>query len=353
MTITEGGEPGGIAVADTKPTVGFAAAKPSTLQRVLNRVGLLWTFFILIVIIVVFGLLNHDVFSKAAWLATADYAVEYLPLAIGQTFVMICGEIDISSGAILGFTSLAGAQLMASLTAHHASPGVASLLGFLLMLAAGGGIGFINGFIVVLFKVPSFIVTLGMMLAVGYGAVNLLNGGFSISNLPSPILKIGTTSFISGWLPLPVLITLVLGLIFGVALERTRFGLHTYMLGSSRLAARRAGLKVERHVVTCFVFSGLMAAIAGLLVTSNLTVASPLTGQNDELYAITAVVIGGASLHGGRGGIFGTFVGVAILSVLTTGLVIIGVSEFWQYVAIGAILIAAVCIDQVRTRIAE
>jgi len=125
------------------------------------------------------------------------------------------------------------------------------------------------------------------------------------------------------------------------------------MLGSSRLAAVRAGVRVRRHVLVCFVFAGLMAGIAGLLVTANLGTASPVAGQNDGLYAITAVVIGGASLRGGRGGIFGTFVGVAILAVLTTGLVIVSVAAFWQQVAIGGVLIAAICFDQVRARAAQ
>ncbi len=278
-------------------------AHVTVFHRVLNRAGTFWTLAIFVLLVVILGVVNHDIFTKAAWLATAGYAVEYAVLSVGQTFVMITGEIDISSGAILGFTGMAGAYFMTTLTAHHVGPYVATFLGILVFLAVGAGCGLLNGFLIVQFKVPSFIVTLGTMLAIGYGAVNLITGGFEVGNLPSPFNTIGSASYLDGWLPLTVLITLVLGIVTGLVLGKTRFGLHTYMLGSSRLAARRVGINARRHVPICFVLSGLLAGLAGLLVTASLTVASPNTGQNDELYAITAVVIGGASLSGGRGGI--------------------------------------------------
>jgi ribose transport system permease protein len=340
----------GTVQAETPTAATVPLAQLTTTQVVVNKLGRWWMFLILVLLIVVFGLINHDVFTKAAWLATAQFAVEYLVLSVGETFLMITGEIDISNGAILGFSGLAGALVMTHLTAHHVGVGLTSAIGIVTMLLVGCAVGFINGFIRIRFNVPSFIVTLGMMLAIGYGAVDLLDGGQEVGSFPSPINTLGTKVILGGWVPLPVLVALVLGLVFGLMLQRTRFGLHTYMLGSSRLAARRAGVHVDRHILLCFIFSGLTAGIAGLLVTANIGVASPLAGQNDGLYAITAVVIGGASLYGGRGGVFGTFVGVAILAVLTTGLVIINVSAFWQDVAIGGVLIGAVCFDQVRAR---
>jgi len=343
-------------VAPVSPEMVPASPTPTELSRgqvLINLLGRWWMFVVLVVIVLTFGLINQDMFTKAAWLATSQYAVEYLVLAIGETYVMIAGEIDIANGAILGFSGMAGALIMNHLTASGVGPGWASVLGILVMLAVGLGVGLVNGIIIVHFRVASFIVTLGMMLAIGFGAIDLLNNGNEVGNLPGPINTIGTKVLLGGWLPVPVLIALVLALVFGVLLQRTRFGLHTYMLGSSRLAAVRAGVRVRRHVLVCFVFAGLMAGIAGLLVTANLGTASPVAGQNDGLYAITAVVIGGASLRGGRGGIFGTFVGVAILAVLTTGLVIVSVAAFWQQVAIGGVLIAAICFDQVRARAAQ
>ncbi len=339
--------------ATKPPSGGIPGVEISHSTAVINRLGKWWMVIVLLAIIVIFGSIKHGMFTKAAWLATATYAVEYLILSIGETFVMIAGEIDISVGAILGFSGLAGALIMSGLTDHHVGAGLASIIGVLAALAIGSAIGLFNGIIRVRFNAPSFIVTLGVMLAVGYGAVDLIDNGNSVSPLPQPINVLGTKALADGWLPIPVIIALALAGISGIVLQRTRFGLHTFMLGSSGLATRRAGVHVDRHIVICFIFAGLMAGVAGILVAANLGTASPLAGQNDGLYAITAVVIGGASLYGGRGTMLGTVVGVAILAVLTTGLVIINVSTFWQQVAIGAVLVTAICIDQIRTKAAD
>jgi ribose transport system permease protein len=144
-------------------------------------------------------------------------------------------------------------------------------------------------------------------------------------------------------------VAIVIAIIFGFVLARTRFGLRTYAIGSNEIAARRAGIRVDRHLIMVYALSGFLAGIAGLLVTANFSSASPIAGANDELYAIASVVIGGASIFGGRGTIFGTVIGTAILSVLTTGLVLTNVAPFWQQVAIGVVVIAAVAVDRVRT----
>ena len=321
-------------------------------QRLLERLGSLWTLAVLVAIVVAFGIAAPSLFTKAAWLSTAEYAVEYLVLAVGQTFVIVTGEIDLSDGGILGFSALAGSLLMSNLLAHHVDGGLTTFLGVLLMLGSGAGVGWLNGMLRVRLKIPSFIVTLGMMIAL-LGATNLLTNGNEITNLPNQVLNLGTTDWLSGWLPIPVLVALLVALVFGLMLGRTRFGLRTYAIGSNRLAARRAGVAVDRHIVWVFTISGLLAGVAGLLVTANLSDASTIAGQNDELYAIAAVVIGGASLFGGRGKVFGTVIGTAVIAVLTTGLVLANVSSFWQYVAIGAVVIAAVAVDQVRTRTAD
>jgi ribose transport system permease protein len=322
-------------------------------QRILERLGSLWTFGVLVVIVVAFGIAAPSLYTKAAWLSTSEYAVEYLILAAGQTFVIVTAEIDLSDGAILGFSALAGSLLMNNLLNHHVDGGLTTFLGIVVMLASGTGVGLLNGLLTVKLRIPSFIVTLGMMIALGYGATNLLTNGNEISNLPNQVLAIGTDSVLGGWLPIPVLVALGVALVLGLVLGRTRFGLRTYAIGSNRLAARRAGVAVNRHIVWCFGLSGFLAGVAGLMVTANLSTASTIAGQNDELYAIAAVVIGGASLFGGRGNIFGTVIGTAVIAVLTTGLVLANVSAFWQYVAIGAVVIVAVAVDQVRTRTAD
>jgi len=318
-------------------------------QRFMERVGDLWTLGVLILLIVIFGIAAPSLFTKAAWLSTSSYAVEYLILAVGQTFVIITAGIDLSDGAALGFSGMAGALVMEHLLNSHASNTLTVILGIATMLAAGLAVGVGNGLLITRLKLPPFIVTLGSLTAVT-GFTNLLNHGTEITTLPPFITNLGTASILSGWLPVPVLIALAVAVIFGFILARTRFGLRTYAIGSNEVGARRAGIRVDRHLVMVYAISGLLAGLAGLLVTANFSSATPLAGNNDELYAIASVAIGGASIFGGRGTIFGTFIGTAILSVLTTGLVLTNVAPFWQQVAIGFVVIAAVAIDRVRTR---
>jgi ribose transport system permease protein len=318
-------------------------------QRFMERIGDLWTLGVLVLLIVIFGIAAPSLFTKAAWLSTSSYAVEYLILAVGQTFVIITAGIDLSDGAALGFSGMAGALVMEHLLNSHASNTLTVILGIATMLAAGLVVGLGNGLLITRLKLPPFIVTLGSLTAVT-GFTNLLNHGTEITTLPPFITNLGTASILSGWLPVPVLIALAVAVIFGFILARTRFGLRTYAIGSNEVGARRAGIRVDRHLVMVYAISGLLAGLAGLLVTANFSSATPLAGNNDELYAIASVAIGGASIFGGRGTIFGTFIGTAILSVLTTGLVLTNVAPFWQQVAIGFVVIAAVAIDRVRTR---
>ncbi len=319
-------------------------------QRFMERIGPLWTLGVLIAIIAIFGTVAPDLYTKAAWLSTSSYAVEYLVLAIGQTFVIVTAGIDLADGATLGFSAMAGSILMQNLLASRAPALLTDVGGVALILASGAGIGLVNGLIITRVKLPPFIVTLGTLTAIT-GATDLLNNATEVTNLPSFVSTLGTASVLSGWLPIPVLITLALALVFGLVLARTRFGLRTYAIGSNELAARRAGINVDRHLILVYMISGFLAGVAGLLVTANFSAASPIAGANDELYAIAGVVIGGASIFGGRGTIFGTVIGTGIIAVLTTGLVLANVQPFWQQVAIGAVVIGAVTVDRVRTRV--
>ena len=319
-------------------------------QRFMERIGALWTLGVLIVLVVVFGIAAPSLYSKAAWLSTSSYAVEYLILAVGQTFIIVTAGIDLSDGAVLGFSGMAGALLMQHMIGAHDAGTLTVIAGILAMMAAGLAVGTLNGLLITRLKLPPFIVTLGTLTAIT-GATNLLNNGTEVTTLPSWVVNLGTDSIFSGWLPIPVLIALLVAVIFAFVLSRTRFGLRTYAIGSNEIAARRAGIRVDRHLIMVYALSGLLAGLAGLLVTANFSSASPIAGANDELYAIAAVVIGGASIFGGRGTIFGTVIGTAILSVLTTGLVLTNVAPFWQQVAIGVVVVAAVAIDRVRTKV--
>jgi ribose transport system permease protein len=303
--------------------------------------------------VLVFGFLSpaHDLFTRASWLNTSQYAVEFLILAVGETFVIITGGIDLSVGAVLGFTGMVSGAVMQSMLSSHTNGLLTTVVGFVVALLLGAAIGFVNGYLITRLKLPPFIVTLGTLTAVG-AAPALINGGNEISNLPNQISTIGSAE-IGNWVYYTVLVAAVVCIVMGLVLHRTRFGLRTYAVGSNNVGARRAGINVNAHLVRVYMISGVLGGLAGMMVMANFSVATPVAGTNDELNAIAAVVIGGASLFGGRGHMLGTVVGTFIIALLVTGLVLVGVSGSWQQVATGIIIVAAVAVDQVRLRLAE
>jgi ribose transport system permease protein len=324
----------------------------SVVRFVAGGEGGWWTFTVFVVICVVFGLAAHDFFSRANWIATSEYAVEYLLLAVGQTFVIATAGIDLSCGAILGFSAMLAAVIMSGLLNGHVNSLLVTIVGCLIAVLSGTLIGALNGLLITKLRITPFIVTLGM-LGMATGGTYLLDDGNQVSNLPSQIGTLGQTIWLGGWLPAIVVVAAVFTAWAWLLLSRTRFGLHTYVIGSNQLAAARAGVKVDWHLVKVYALSGFLAGVAGIMVTAKFTIASPIAGANDELDAIAAVVIGGASLFGGTGTIFGTLVGTLIISILVTGLILLNVQPFWQEVAVGAVLILAVILDQLRRRLAD
>jgi len=327
------------------------AEAPLAEQRVSPLVRLLaqyWTIVVLILVILAFYLADSSFLSRLNWLSTSIYSTEILPLAVGELFVIASAGIDLSIGSVLGLSAMSGALVMQDLMGTHMTSWLIMAIGFAACLATGAITGAVNGFLITKAKLTPFIVTLGM-LGVGAGLTNVISGGLEVSGLPGGVSRFGIYT-IGGWLSLPVVIVLVAAVVAGIALARTRAGLRTYAIGSNRESARRAGILVDRHTFWLYTFSGLMAGLAGLLTLSRLSAATTSAGAGDELNAIAAVVIGGASLFGGSGTVLGALVGTAIISCLVTGLTLSGVQPFWQEVATGAIVIAAVYIDQVRTR---
>lgn len=335
----------------TSPSTG-SSDRAGYLQLV-DRVGDFWIVGVLVLIVVVGGLLSpgHALFTKGAWNSISGFSVEYLLLAVGQTFVIMTGGIDLSDGAILGFTGMVSGAVMKGLVDSHTNGVLTTAVGFAVAMALGALIGFINGYLITRLKLPPFIVTLGSLTAIG-AAPSLINGGTEISTLPSQINSIGVGS-LGGWIYTTFLIAVVVTVVFGFLLHRTRFGLRTFAIGSNGLSARRAGINVDRHLIMVYVISGLLAGLAAMMVTANFDVANPLSGQGDELDAIAAVVIGGASLFGGRGNMLGTFVGTMIISLLVTLLPLLNINGAWTEVVTGIIIVAAVALDQVRLRLAE
>lgn len=309
----------------------------------------LWIGGVLLALIVAFSIDSPYFLTRANWLNTSSTGTEVLLLAVGETFVICSGGIDLSVGAVLGFAGTAGAWVMA--TAFPGATGSAVgpvVLGFAAAVAAGTAFGVLNGFLVAWAGVPPFVVTLGTLgIATGFGY--LLNNGQEISAIPASVATFGNKN-LGGWVPVPVLITAVITIWCGLLLAKTRFGAYTLTIGDSREAAVRAGINDRRYLLEIYTLSGLLAGIASVLVMARLGAGSPVSGATDNLNAIAAVVIGGASLFGGRGTIIGSVIGTGIIAVLLTGLVLVNVPPFWQEVAVGAILIAAVYIDQLRHR---
>jgi ribose transport system permease protein len=312
-----------------------------------------WIFAVLILIVVVFSLASASFLTRANWLNTSSTATEVMLLAVGETFVIVSGGIDLSVGATLGLSGMVGGWVMAHFFATAGTPGgIVATVGMIVAIGVGALVGLVNGTLIARCGIPSFVVTLGT-LGIGTGLADLVANGQEISLLPATIGNIGNTN-LGGWIPVPVLVTAAITVLAGIVLAKTRFGIFTYTIGDNREAAVRAGVNDRGHLLKIYVLAGVLAGVAGITVMTRLAAAAPTSGANDELNAIAAVVIGGASLFGGRGTIVGSVIGTAIISVLLTGLIIVNVPPFWQLVAVGVVLIAAVYIDQLgpqlRTR---
>jgi ribose transport system permease protein len=308
-----------------------------------------WTVAALGLILLVFAFTAASFYTRDNWVATSVYATGLLPLALAQSFAIISGGIDLSVSGILAFSSISGAMVMHGLIGRGASSTAAIAAGIAVALAVGVGVGVVNGLFITKLKLTPFIVTLGM-LGVMHGATNIINNGQEVSDIPPSFTRFGNR-LLGGWISTLVAVCLVLAVVSGVVLARTRFGLRTYALGSNREGGRRAGIDVGWHLIRIYAISGLLSAFAGLMLVSRFGVAQTNAGTGTELDSIAAVVIGGASLFGGTGTIFGTFIGVCLLSVLVTGLILANVQPFWQMVATGLVIIGAVYIDQLRDRL--
>ncbi len=265
----------------------------------------------------------------------ADIAI----LAIGQTVVIICGGIDLSIGSVMALSGVVAALAMAS--------GVNMWLSIAFGITTGLFCGFLNGLITSKGKIPPFITTLGMM-GIARGATMILTGGGAVSGLPTEFRFLGER--IAGGIPTPVLVVVVVAVAVHVMLRYARLGRYVYAIGGNKESARLSGINVDWYTTLAFSLCGLLAGIAGVMLASRLVSGQPTAGEGYELHAIAAAVIGGASLMGGEGTIAGTLVGAAIMAVLRNGCNLLDVDAFWQKIAIGAVIIAAVFYDQFRRR---
>ena len=273
-----------------------------------------------------------------------------LCLSIGMTLIILAGGIDLSVGAILALSGAVAAGLLENGVVLSA---LAVRLQFTVSgavvagLLVGAAAGWFNGLVITRFRLPPFVATLGM-LSIARGLTMLWTGGFPITGLGPAFGFLGTGIFLG--IPMPVWISLTLVGVFVVLTRKTRFGRYIYAVGGNERAALLTGLPVARIKLEVYTLGGLLAGAAGLIVTARLDSAQPNAGLGYELDSIAAVVIGGTSLSGGRGSVFGTVSGCLIIGVLNNGLFLLDVSPFWQQVVKGFVILAAVAIDRMSAR---
>lgn len=315
------------------------------------------TFVALIIVLVFFSIAAPNFLSTANAVIVSKHVAINALLAIGMTFVIITGGIDLSVGSIVGLCGMTAGWLML----YGIDLGVGWTLWpntfeiILFVIVVGVFVGLINGILITKLNVAPFIATLGT-LYVARGAALLSSGGRTFPNLTgsqefstTSFTFLGAGSFIG--VPMVIWTLIVIGIAAHYISRRTTLGRHIYAVGGNERGAALSGVKVNHIKMFVYMFSGFCAALVGLIIASQLQASHPATGETFELNAIAAAVLGGTSMSGGRGRIAGTVVGAFVIGILSDGLIMMGVSSFWQTVIKGLVIIIAVVIDQAQSRL--
>ena len=331
-----------------------------------------WSFFFLILLLVVFSLTGKNFLAINNFQNIVHLGTTALLLGCAETFVIITGGIDLSIGFVLGLSAVSAASTMQVLYAAHWSATASILAGIGVGILSALACGLAAGVLVARFRVPPFIATLGTQ-GIAIGVTYHICGGFPVWYLPPGLTDIGNAYLLyihprtGAWsffsrpagiaanqikelvrlIPVSFILIIVFGAVLWHLLKNTKFGQHTYAIGGSIDAATRSGINVRRHLVIIYVLSAFLAGVAGVVDLFQAGVGNFTSfGAQLELFAIAAVIIGGASLMGGKGRVLASIVGVLLLKVLENGLNLSGVQPFYRYIAVGLILVVAVVIDQ-------
>ena len=294
---------------------------------------------VVLVLAVVFSLINPRFATVFNFLNILTQASYYVVIAVGMTFVITSAGIDLSVGSLLALVTVVGFDLIKG--------GMHPGLGVLIMFALGGLLGCFTGLLVAYVKIPPFIATLAMMAALR-GLALVHSGGNMHYGLPSSITWFGQGT-VAG-IPVPVIISVLFALIGAWLFNHTRFGLHVRAVGGNRESVRLTGVRVDRIELMVYTMMGLVTTLGGLIMIARIDSTQATIGTSMEIHVIAAVIIGGTSLFGGRGTIYGSVLGALLLSMMTNALVIAGVDYFWQLVVMGAIVLIAVAIGNLRER---
>jgi ribose/xylose/arabinose/galactoside ABC-type transport system permease subunit len=335
----------------------------------------IWAWGFLAALIIGFSIASKkvndiDFISLRSVQGILTYATQILLIGLGETLIIIVAGIDLSAGWVLGFSSVIGATVMQMLYAKGFSPVVVITAGMLAGILVAIIPGLVNGILIAKVKVPSFISTLGMGVLIE-GVALLISGGYPVVKQPPYLGMIGNSSVLYYWpghgvsffkypetalqtdlanihviLPTVVLVTIIVAAIVWFILAKTQFGQHLYAIGGNMEGAIRAGIPVEQTLIKVYALAAVLAGIGGVLWSTRFSSGAYNAGETTTLNSIASVVIGGASLYGGEGTILGTIVGALILATIQYGLVLLGVVPFWQFVAVGIVVIVAVIVDQ-------
>jgi len=305
------------------------------IKHILTKYGI---FIVFLVMVLILSLLT-DRFLTVNNLLNVVRQVSFNGiLAIGMTFVVITGGIDLSVGSVLAVAGVVSASLVVNGEAH-----VPTFIAILVGLVVGMFCGWINGFLVTKGKLAPFIATMGMM-TIARGASLVYTSGRPVTSLTKSFQKIGS-GFIFG-IPIPIYLLVLVAAIAFFILKYTKFGRHVYAVGGNETAARASGLNTNRIKILVYMISGVLAGLVGMVLSARVNSASPIWGVGYELDAIAAAVIGGTSLSGGVGNIPGTIVGALIIGIISNGLDILNVSSYYQQIIKGLIIIIAVLSDR-------
>jgi ribose transport system permease protein len=366
-------------VTEASATTGArSVAAADTRKRLILGISRAWAWVFLFGLIVFFSVsvfVTQDInfLNLRNTQLILSTIVSVLLMGLGQTFVIISGGIDLSVGWVMGLASVVSAKSTAVLMGDGVGEVPAIVAGFVAALAVASAVGLVSGVIIAKLRVPSFIVTLGMAF-IARGLALIVSGGNTVGGMPDGLRNFGNESLLY-WthgeggglsvlfrpdvsdealrsmdrlLPWPVIITAATVVVAAFILRKTRFGRHTYAIGGNREASIRAGVPVDRLTILIFTMSAFTAGMAGVLHTARFSGGSAIAGDPLMLNSIAAVIIGGVSMYGGRGNVMGTVIGALIIAILVTGLIMLQVEPFWQWVVVGAVVILAVLIDQAR-----
>jgi ribose transport system permease protein len=341
----------------------------------LEMIRQIWPWIFLVLLIAAFSVAskqmnNVNFISYRSVQGILEYATQILLIGLAETFIIITAGIDLSVGWTLGFSSVIAAEVMQTLHASGETPlvtvGVGMLAGIIIAVLPG----YINGLLVSRVKVPSFIATLGLGILIE-GIALIRSGGYPVAKQPPYLGQLGNGYVIRYWpghgvfffnvppeatqadmqsiipiMPNIVLVAILVTIVCWFILSKTQFGQHLYAIGGNFEASSRAGIQVSGTLIKAYILAAVLAGIAGVIWTARFTSGAYNAGETTPFTAIAAVVIGGASLFGGEGTIVGTLIGSLIIATIQYGLVVLGVVPFWQYVAVGIVLILAVVVDQ-------